>query len=164
MSSIANELDLRFMRMALKEAHKAIRTGDVPVGAIVVCDGIIVAKARNTKEKLNLTTRHAEINAIEKASKKMSKWRLTGCTIYVTMEPCPMCAGALHQARVSRIVYGARDLKHGACGSLMNLFEVNGLNHYPEVKGGVLETECAQVLKDFFSELRQNKNRDNKKS
>lgn len=157
MSDMTNDLDLRFMRMALKEARKAIKTGDVPVGAVVARDGVVVARGRNTKEKLNLTTRHAEINAIEKASKKMSKWRLTGCTMYVTMEPCPMCAGALHQARVSRIVFGARDYKHGACGSVMNLFEVNGLNHYPEVQGGVLEAECAEVLKNFFSELRRKK-------
>lgn len=149
--------DRKYMSIALKEAIKALKTGDVPVGAVIVCNGIVVAGARNTKEKSKVATRHAEINAIEKAAKKLSKWRLNDCTIYVTMEPCPMCAGALHQARISRIVFGARDLKHGACGTMTNLFELSGLNHYPEVVGGVLEGECAAVLKKFFKELRLRK-------
>lgn len=143
------------MLAALREAKKAMHSGDVPVGAVIVLDGRIVARGRNTKEKTILSTRHAEINAIEKASKKLGAWRLENCTLYVTLEPCPMCAGAIHQARLARVVYGAADYKHGALGSLLDLFAVKGMNHYPEVTGGVLADECSAELSDFFRRLRQ---------
>ncbi len=154
--------DAKFMRAAIKEAKRAVLTKDVPVGAVVVHDGRIIARGRNTKEKHLLSTRHAEINAIEKASKKLGAWRLEGCTLYVTLEPCPMCAGAIHQARLARVVYGARDRKHGALGTVFDLFAVNGLNHYPKVDGGVLESECSAMLSDFFRGLRSSRKRGEK--
>lgn len=155
--------DMKFMRQALHEAKKAVLTGDVPIGAVIVRDGKVIARGRNTKERHCHSLKHAECNAIDRATKKLGAWRLEGCTLYVTLEPCPMCAGAIHQSRMDRVVFGAFDQKHGACGSRMNLFAVEGLNHYPVIDSGVLEQECSEIIRKFFMELRQNKRTKNEK-
>ncbi len=143
-----------FMQEALLEAQKALNFKEVPIGAVVVKDGIIIGRGHNTRESEELSTAHAEINAIRSASLNIGSWRLTGCEVYVTIEPCPMCAGALYQSRVSKIYYGASDYKAGACGSLFNLFDVEGLNHYCEVNSGILEKECQIIISDFFKSRR----------
>lgn len=145
----------KFMKLALREADKSARRGEVPVGAVVVKDGQVIARGRNDKEEKKNPLGHAEINAIHRASKKLGAWRLEGCTLYVTLEPCPMCAGAIQQARLDAVVFGARDPKHGAMGSITNLFEIEGLNHYPRLVSGVLEEECSKKLSDFFVGLRE---------
>lgn len=146
-----------YMRLALEQAALAKQSQDIPVGAILVCDDQIVAAACNTKEASGIATRHAEINAIEQAEQLLGRWRLSGCTLYVTLEPCPMCAGAIQQARIDKVVFGARDYKHGAYGSLFNMLEIKGLNHYPEVLAGVLESPCSEILSQFFAEMRREK-------
>ena len=142
------------MRAALKEAKKAYLLGEVPVGAVIVYDNKIIARGHNTRETKQSVLGHAEINAIQKASKKIGSWRLEDCDIYVTLEPCPMCSGAIIQSRIKNLYYGATDPKTGACGSVLNLFE-NPFNHKVNVIGGVLEDECSRIIKDFFKELRQ---------
>lgn len=142
------------MREALKEAKKAYLLGEVPVGAVIVYDNKIIARGHNTREIKQSVLGHAEINAIQKASKKIGSWRLEDCDIYVTLEPCPMCSGAIIQSRIKNLYYGATDSKTGACGSVLNLFE-NPFNHKVNVIGGVLEDECSRIIKDFFKELRQ---------
>ena len=142
------------MREALKEAKKAYLLGEVPVGAVIVYDNKIIARGHNTREIKQSVLGHAEINAIQKASKKIGSWRLEDCDIYVTLEPCPMCSGAIIQSRIKNLYYGATDPKTGACGSVLNLFE-NPFNHKVNVIGGVLEDECSRIIKDFFKELRQ---------
>jgi tRNA(adenine34) deaminase len=144
-----------FMTAALEEAEKALHYGEVPIGAVIVKSGRIIARAHNTRETSEDVLGHAEINVIRKASKILGGWRLTDCDIYVTIEPCPMCTGALYQARIRKIYYGAPDLKSGACQSVMRFFDVKGLNHYCDVEGGLLETRCVQLLKDFFNERRR---------
>ena len=143
----------KFMKEALKEAKKAYSKLEVPVGAVIVKDGKIIARGYNQKEKKKDTVEHAEIIAIKKASKKLNAWRLTDCEMYVTLEPCPMCAGAIINARIPRLVYGASDPKAGSCGSVVNLFELP-YNHKPELVNGVLQEECSQILKEFFQNLR----------
>lgn len=143
-----------FMQEALLEAQKARQFNEVPIGAVVVKDGVIIGRGHNTRESEELSTAHAEINAIRAASLNIGSWRLTGCEVYVTIEPCPMCTGALYQSRVSKIYYGAADYKAGACGSLFNLFEIEGLNHYCEVYSGILEKECQSIISDFFRSRR----------
>lgn len=142
--------DEYYMNLALKEAKKAFLIDEVPVGAVIVFNDKVIAKAHNTREKTNDPTSHAEINAIRKACKKIGSWRLVDCTIYVTIEPCSMCAGAILWTRMKRIVYGADDLKGGAIKSSYNLFKQKGINHIPSIIGGVLADECAIIIKDYF--------------
>jgi tRNA(adenine34) deaminase len=147
----------KLMKQALKEAKKAYEKEEVPIGAIIVKDGKIIARAHNMKEIKNDTTEHAEIRAIKKASKKLGAWRLSECEMYTTLEPCPMCAGAIIQARIKKVYIGAMDEKTGACGSVLNLFKDHKFNHEVQVENGVLEKECKQILQDFFKMLRKKK-------
>jgi len=142
------------MKEAIKQAKKAEQIDDVPVGAVIALDGKIIARGYNKRTRNEQTADHAEMIAIRKACKKVGSWRLEDCTMYVTLEPCPMCAGAIFQSRMKRVVFGASDLKAGALGSKMDLFSIEGLNHYPEIEGGILEEECSQLLKQFFKKLR----------
>lgn len=143
-----------FMKEALKEAEKAYKKLEVPVGAIIVKDGKIIARAHNQKETKTDTTKHAEILAIQKASKKLNSWRLIDCEMYVTLEPCTMCAGAIINSRIKKVYIGAMDEKTGAVGSVLNLFEDYKFNHKPESETGILKEECEDILKKFFKELR----------
>lgn len=142
------------MEMALEQAREAFSCGEVPVGALLVRGASIIAAARNRCEELGDPTAHAEILALREAGQILGGWRLSGSTLYVTLEPCPMCAGALVQARVERLVYGAADPKSGACGSLCNIVQDERLNHRLIVTGGVLESACAAILREFFQERR----------
>ena len=142
------------MRMALDEAHRAADEGEVPVGAVIVCRGRVVAAAHNQRETLRDPTAHAEMIAITQAAEALGAWRLEGCTLYVTLEPCPMCAGAIVQARVPRVVYGANDPKAGAAESLYTLLSDARLNHRCDLQSGVLATECGAVLTEFFRRRR----------
>lgn len=144
-----------FMKEALKEAEKAYKKLEVPVGAIIVKDEKIIARAYNQKESKTDTTKHAEILAIQKASKKLKSWRLIDCEMYVTLEPCTMCAGAIIHSRIKKIYIGAMDEKTGAVGSVLNLFEDYKFNHKPEVEKGILKEDCESLLKQFFKELRK---------
>ena len=144
-----------FMKQALKEAKKAYDKLEIPVGAVIVKDGKIIARAHNIKEEKVDTTKHAEIIAIQKASKKLHSWRLNDCKMYVTLEPCPMCAGAIIQARLKKLYVGTMDEKTGACGSVLNLLEDYKFNHKVELETGLLKTECETILKDFFKTLRK---------
>ncbi len=148
--------DILFMNEAIKLAKKAAELGEVPIGAVVVRDGIIISEAFNLRETEKLATAHAELSAIEAACKKLGGWRLFGCTLYVTLEPCPMCAGAIVNSRIDRLVYGAPDLRFGACGSLFNINSYP-LNHAFEITSGVCEDECKQLLSEFFKDLRKKK-------
>ena len=151
------------MREALKEAQKALKKEEVPVGAIIVKDGKIIARAHNTKETKKDSTCHAEIIAIKKACQKLGSWRLLGCEMYVTLEPCSMCAGALIQSRIKKIYIGTDDTKTGACGSVLNLLEDYKFNHKIEVEKYILKEECEKILKQFFKFLRE-RNKSEKKS
>lgn len=143
----------KFMKQAIKEEKKAYEKDEVPVGAVIVRDGKIIARGHNLKEaKLN-TIKHAEIIAIEKASKKLNSWRLENCDLYVTLEPCAMCAGAIINSRIRKVYIGTDDEKTGACGSVLNLFEYK-FNHKVEVEKGILKQECKEILQNFFKELR----------
>ncbi len=142
------------MDTALAEAQAAADLGDVPIGAVVVRDGRIIARAHNRRECLRDPTAHAEIDALRQAARILGGWRLAGCTLYVTLEPCVMCAGALVQARVTRLVYGAADPKAGAAGSVVDVARDARFNHVVEVVGGIRETECRALLRDFFAGLR----------
>lgn len=144
----------KFMRAALKEAKKASKQGEVPIGAVIVHDGRIISKGRNRVEERGDPTFHAEIAAIRKAAKFLGGWRLTGCVMYVTVEPCSMCAGAAILARLEKIVSGADSPKNGACGSVRDLLSGEGLNHRVEYETGVLHEECESLLKKFFAGLR----------
>lgn len=148
-------LDEKYMRIALKEAQNAVILDEVPVGAVIVKDGKILAKGHNLREKSNDPTSHAEINAIRKACKKLNSWRLEGATIYVTVEPCSMCAGTLLQCRIARIVYGTTDPKGGAIESSLELFKAKNINHHPEIIGGVLKEECSQLISSYFKSKRK---------
>lgn len=145
------------MKSALKEAEKSYDKEEIPVGAVIVKDGKIIARGHNLKETKNDTTNHAEIIAIRKASKKLKSWRLRGCTMYVTLEPCTMCAGALIQARLDKVVIGTMDEKTGACGSVLNVLEDYKFNHKVEIEKGVMERDCKEILQKFFRELRGKK-------
>ena len=147
----------QFMQEALKEAKKAYKKLEVPVGCVIVKDNKIIARAHNLKEIKKDTTNHAEIRAIQKASKKLSAWRLSDCEMYVTLEPCPMCTGALIQSRVKKVYIGAMDNKTGACGSVLNLSEDYSFNHKIEIETGILKQECEEILKLFFKQLRKRK-------
>ncbi len=152
-----------YMEKALKLAKKAMKKGEVPVGALVVCNNRIVSKGYNLREGKNDSIAHAEIIAIKKACKKLGRWRLSDCTLYVTLEPCPMCAGAIINSRIERVVFGAYDSKAGACGSVLDLFELP-FNHRPAVQSGVLQKLCGEILSDFFKKLRQKKKKKGKMS
>ena len=143
-----------FMKEALKEAAKARKKDEVPIGAIIVHNNKIIAKGHNLRETKHDALGHAEIIAIRKANKKLKSWRLVDCTIYVTVEPCSMCAGAILQSRIDRIVYGTEDIKGGALGSSYNLFEQKNINHIPEIESGGLKEECSQIRKDVFKKKR----------
>ena len=147
--------DQAFMRMALHAAAEAQRAGEVPVGAVLVRDGDVIAVGQNRPIIGHDPTAHAEIAALRAAAHKLGNYRLPGCTLYVTLEPCAMCAGAILHARLARVVFGASDPKTGACGSVLNLFAEPRLNHHTEVQGGVLAEECGTMLSAFFSERRQ---------
>ena len=143
-----------FMAQALALAAEAAAAGEVPVGCVIVRDGEIVGRGRNRREEKQATASHAEMEAIAQANEHLGTWRLDDCELYVTLEPCPMCAGAILNARVSRVYFGARDREMGACGGVMNLF-MEDFPHPPALVGGVLEAECARVLRDFFRGLRK---------
>lgn len=149
--------DNKYMKEALKEAQKSYNKEEIPVGAVIVKNGKIIGRGHNLKETKNDTTNHAEIIAIKKASKKLKSWRLTGCTMYVTLEPCTMCAGALIQARLDKVVIGTMDEKTGACGSVLNVVEDYKFNHRVEIEKGVMEKECKSIIQEFFKKLRGKK-------
>lgn len=144
------------MRIALELAKQAADEGEVPVGAVVVCEGKVVGTGRNRREKEKNALCHAEIEAIDNACKTLGGWRLHKCELYVTLEPCPMCSGAIINSRIKRLVYGAADKKSGCAESVLNLFEMP-FNHKPEIVSGVMEDECREVLQNFFSRLRKSK-------
>lgn len=146
-----------FMKLALKEAEKAYKKEEIPIGVLIVKDGKIISRAYNLKETKQDTIEHAEIRAIKKASKKLGSWRLNDCEMYTTLEPCPMCAGAIIQARIKKVYIGTMDEKTGAAGSKLNIFEDFTFNHKVEVETGILEKECKQILQSFFKELRKSK-------
>lgn len=153
-------MDEKFMEIALEEAKKAKDIGEVPIGAVIVKNGEVIAKAYNKRETLKNPLAHAEILAIDEASKILDSWRLLDCTIYVTIEPCAMCAGAIVNSRIERLVIGAMDPKMGACGSVVDLVRHEKFNHRVEIMSGVLEEECSSIMKDFFKKLRnRNKHR-----
>ena len=145
----------KFMVQAIKEAQKAYTKKEIPVGAVIVKDGNIIARAHNIKEEKNDTTKHAEILAIQKASKKLKSWRLIDCEMYVTLEPCTMCAGAIINSRIEKVYIGTMDEKTGAVGSVLNLFEDYTFNHKVESETGILKFECEDILKNFFKKLRK---------
>ncbi len=150
---------LEFMQQAIEESKKAQTIGEVPIGAVIVKDDKIIARAHNLRETSQLSTAHAELLAIHEANKALGSWRLEECTLYVTLEPCPMCTGAIVQSRIPKVVYGAKDPKGGCCGTIYNLLEEQQFNHQCEVISGVMEEECGQLLTTFFKELRQKKKR-----
>lgn len=143
-----------FMRQALALAREAAAAGEVPVGCVVVREGVVVGRGRNRREETRSAASHAEMEAIAQANRNLGCWRLEDCELYVTLEPCPMCAGAILNARISRVYFGARDRVMGACGGVMNLFMEDFPNR-PALVGGILESACGQVLSDFFQELRR---------
>ena len=151
------ENDIKYMKMALAEARKAYQRAEVPIGAVVVCNDQVVGRGFNLREQTQDPTSHAEMIALREAAANEASWRLEDCQLYVTLEPCPMCAGAILQSRIKRLVYGASDPKAGAVRSLYQLLDDNRFNHQVEVEAGVLQKESAQLLKDFFRELRQRK-------
>lgn len=151
---ITNEQDIEMMRLAIQEAKAAEQLGEVPIGAVIAQNGIVIARGHNLRETSKHALAHAEIEAISAACKALGGWRLPSCTLYVTLEPCPMCAGAIINSRIDRVVFGAYDSKAGSLGSLVDLSKV-AYNHSPQLCGGVLEEECAALLKNFFKSLRR---------
>lgn len=147
----------KFMKEALKEARKAYEKLEVPVGCVIVKDGRIIARAHNLKETKQDTTKHAEMIAIQKASKKLNAWRLLDCDMYITLEPCSMCAGAIINSRIRKVYIGTMDQKTGAAGSVLDLFKDFTFNHKVEIESGILKEECEEILKKFFKELRKSK-------
>lgn len=143
----------KYMRLALQLAREAAQAGEVPVGCVIVRGGEVVGAGRNRREERRAAASHAEMEAIAAANEALGSWRLDGCTLYVTLEPCPMCAGAIAQARIARVVYGARDAAMGACGGVMNLY-MEDFPHPPALQGGVLADECRALLEQFFRALR----------
>ena len=152
--------DEKYMRQAMKQAIKAYELEEVPIGCIIVYEGKIIARAYNRRNTDKNALAHAEIEAIRKASKKMGDWRLEGCTMYVTLEPCQMCAGAIVQSRMTNVVIGSMNKKAGCAGSVLNILEMPEFNHQVKVTRGVLENECGSMLSDFFRELREKKKRE----
>ena len=148
---------ITYMQAAIEEAKKAQNLGEVPIGAVIVKDGEIIARGYSLRETSQLSNAHAEMIAIAKANEMVGSWRLEDCTLYVTLEPCPMCAGAIVQSRIPTVVFGAHDPKGGCCGTIYNLLDESKFNHRCELVSGVLEEECGQLLSDFFRNLRQKK-------
>lgn len=146
--------DQYYMGLALEEARKAAELGEIPIGAVLVQDNEVIACAHNMRETWQDATAHAEVIVIQEACKKLKRWRLSGCTLYVTVEPCPMCSGAIVNGRVDRVVYGCPDIKAGGAESIFNIITNPNLNHVADVMSGIRETECAQVMKDFFKRRR----------
>lgn len=146
-----------YMKQALKEAWKAYQEDEVPIGAVIVKDDKIIARAHNKREASNDPTSHAEINALKKACKKLKSWRIPGCKIYVTIEPCSMCAGALLWARIDEVIFGAEDQKGGSLVTSFKLYEQPNLNHHPAVRGGVMRQECQDIIKGYFKAKREAK-------
>ena len=146
--------DIRYMRQALTQARKAAALGEVPIGCVIVYQGKVIGRGYNRRNTDKSTLAHAEITAIKKATKIIGDWRLEDCTLYVTLEPCQMCSGAIIQARIPKVIIGAMNPKAGCAGSILNILEEPAFNHQAEVKRGVLEDECSQVLKEFFHDLR----------
>ena len=159
MKGLASAADRRFMQAALQEAACAAREGEIPVGAVIVLQGRIVARAHNRREQDRDATAHAELLAIREACRRLGRWRLTDACLYVTLEPCQMCAGALIQGRIDRVVIGAMNKKAGCAGSILNLLEEPRFNHQAIVKRGVLEEACGSLMTDFFKQLRKNSGR-----
>ena len=151
---MAGTPDETYMKEALDEAKKAMEKGEIPVGAVVVLGGEVIGRGHNLREATGDPTAHAEMLALREAARAIGHWRLIGCTLYVTLEPCPMCAGAVINARVDRVCFGAFDPKAGCCGTLYDLTGERKFNHHPDVAGGVLNDECAALLKEFFSKRR----------
>ena len=149
----------KFMKAALKCAQKGLEEGEVPIGAVVVCDGKIISRGHNRRTKLQIATAHAEVEAIEKACKKLKSWRIPECEIYVTLEPCPMCMGAMLNARIKKVYFGAYEAKGRSLTD--KLANANLVNHVIEVEGGVMEAECAEILSTFFKQMRE-RTKDNK--
>jgi len=149
--------DEKYMKEAIKQAKKAAAVGDVPIGCVIVYEDKIIARGYNKRNAKKTTLAHAELLAIEKASKVINDWRLEECAMYITLEPCQMCAGAIVQARIPRVVVGAMNKKAGCAGSVLNLFQIPAFNHQVEFEKGVLEEECSALLSDFFKELRSEK-------
>ena len=152
-----NNFDIRFMKEAVLQAKKAEKIGETPVGAVIVRNGEIISRAYNKRETKKCVTAHAELLAIEKACKKLGGWRLPGCDLYVTLEPCPMCSGAIIQARIENVYFGAYDPKNGCCGSKTDLFTPGLFYYNVECHGGIMENECADLLRSFFKNLRNSK-------
>mgnify|MGYP002271660551 CR=1 FL=1 len=151
--------DEKYMKAAIREAKKAYALDEVPIGCVIVQDGTIIARGYNRRNTEGNTLAHAELTAIKKASKKTGDWRLEDCTMYVTLEPCQMCAGALVQSRIDEVVIGSMNPKAGCAGSVLNLLQVDNFNHQVKIIRGVLEGECSMMLSDFFRELREKKKR-----
>lgn len=151
------DTDAKYMKEAIRQAKKAYAIGEVPIGCVIVRDGKIISRGYNRRTIDKNTLAHAELAAIKKASKQLDDWRLEGCTMYVTLEPCQMCAGALVQSRIDRVVVGCMNPKAGCAGSILNLLQMPEFNHQVELETGVLEEECSQMMKDFFRELRETK-------
>lgn len=152
--------DEKYMKEALKQAKKAYALNEVPIGCVIVYKDKIIARGYNRRNTDKTTLSHAEINAIKKAAKKLGDWRLEGCTIYITLEPCQMCAGALVQARIDRAVVGSMNPKAGCAGSIINLLQMKEFNHQVDFEKGILENECTQLLQGFFKQLRENKKKE----
>ncbi|SDO60656.1 tRNA adenosine(34) deaminase TadA [Alkalicoccus daliensis] len=153
------EIDIYYMQLAVKEAVKAGAEGEVPIGAVIVKQDQVIATGYNERERTQQATTHAELTAIEKACEATGSWRLEDCTLYVTLEPCPMCAGAIVQSRIARVVFGAEDPKAGCCGTLMNLVQDDRFNHRAALTSGIMKEETGALLTDFFRELRTSKKR-----
>ena len=149
--------DKKYMKEALKQAKKAYALDETPIGCVIVYEGKIISRGYNRRNVDKNTLAHAELAAIKKASRKLGDWRLVGCTMYVTLEPCPMCAGAIVQARRTRVVIGCMNPKAGCAGSVLNLLQMDGFNHKVEIETGILEEECSQLMSGFFRELRKKK-------
>lgn len=149
--------DEKFMKEAIRQAKKAYALEEAPIGCVIVLDGKIIARGYNRRNTDKNTLAHAELNAIRKASRKLGDWRLDGCTMYVTLEPCQMCAGAIVQSRIQRVVMGCRNPKAGCAGSILNLLQAPQFNHQAEIEEGVLGEACSELLKQFFRELREKK-------
>lgn len=154
----------KFMKLAIKEALKAKKKDEVPIGAIIVKEGKVIARGYNLRETKQIASAHAEMIAIDKACKKLGTWRLEGCTLYVTLEPCPMCTGATILSRIDKVVYGASDPKGGCIESCIKMYEQQGFNHYPTYESGVLKEECASLISDFFRKKRKQKKEEKKKN
>ena len=146
-----------FMKLALKEAQKALLIDEVPIGCVIVKDNKVISRGYNHRETKHDVSSHAEMEAIRKANKKLNNWRLVDCDLYVTIEPCLMCMGAIYQSHIKNVYYGAKDLKGGAITSSIDFSEIKNLNHYPNIVGGVLEDECSQIIKDYFKSKRAKK-------